>query len=515
MGGLSQANSAEQDRTFAISTPSLYLLNAAALTKPHAREQLAADLIGSQIDVAIVTETHFKLKHTNDAVSIDHYTLHRRDRIGRRGGGVAVYVRTTLQSVQWSYTADNRTCELLWVRIDNLFIGAIYHPPRPTYQTELLLTYIEACVDEINSNYPTAQIVIAGDVNQLPEQDVVQRTGFIQIVQQPTRGANILDRIFTSGPLYDKVRVVRSTCKSDHKAVIAYCSEGEHRVQCKKVTRELFYRQKSPSQHALFLQLAAKVDFDFDSTSTLAPYDEPQQFTQCEFDRFYSLALNLLDTIYPERKITLSNRDPDFVTADIKAKLRRKYRLMRAGRVEEASALAKQIGKEIRRQNQSSLNKLDYKTDVKQLWQAVRRLTGKNKNTAAATETTGITAEQLNQYFAAISTDSAYQPPSKRCIVPSTYEEAISEWHVFKALDRLQPTGTGLDKLPAWFLRLGAPVFAKPLARLFNTSLANSIVPHQWKRARIRPIPKVTTPLQPSDFRPISVTPVLTRVMER
>jgi hypothetical protein len=141
---------------------------------------------------------------------------------------------------------------------------------------------------------------------------------------------------------------------------------------------------------------------------------------------------------------------------------------MRAGRVEEASALAKQIGKEIRRQNQSSLNKLDYKTDVKQLWQAVRRLTGKNKNTAAATETTGITAEQLNQYFAAISTDSAYQPPSKRCIVPSTYEEAISEWHVFKAIDRLQPTGTGLDKLPAWFLRLRAPVFTKPLARLFN-----------------------------------------------
>jgi hypothetical protein len=101
-------------------------------------------------------------------------------------------VRSTLQSVQWFYSAENRTCELLWVRIDNLFIGAIYHPPRPTYQTELLLTYIEAYVDEINSNYPTAQIVIAGDVNQPPEQDVVQRTGFVQIVQQPTRGANIL-----------------------------------------------------------------------------------------------------------------------------------------------------------------------------------------------------------------------------------------------------------------------------------------------------------------------------------
>lgn len=271
-----------------------------------------------------------------------------------------------------------------------------------------------------------------------------------------------------------------------------------------KVTRELLYRQKSPSQNALFLQQAAMVDLD----STQTPYVDPQQFTQGEFDRFYSLALNLLNTIYPERKITISNRDPDFVTADIKAKLRRKNRLMHADRVEEAGALAKQIGKEIRRQNQSSLNNLDYKTDVKQLWQAVRKLTGKTKNAGAAPETTGITAEQLNQHYAAISTDPAYQPPSKRCIVPSTYEQAISEWHV-------QSTGTGLDKLPAWFLRLGAPVFAKPLARLFNMFLVNSTVPLQWKRARIRPIPKVPAPQQPSDFRPISVTPVLSRVMER
>jgi len=36
-------------------------------------------------------------------------------------------------------------------------------------------------------------------------------------------------------------------------------------------------------------------------------------------------------------------------------------------------------------------------------------------------------------------------------------------------LDTLRPTSTGLDHLPflpSWFLRLGAPVFCKPLARL-------------------------------------------------
>ena len=82
-------------------------------------------------------------------------------------------------------------------------------------------------------------------------------------------------------------------------------------------------------------------------------------------------------------------------------------------------------------------------------------------------------------------------------------------------LDHLRPTATGLDLLPAWYLRLGAPAFAKPIARLFSLSVETSFVPKQWKQACIRPIPKVNVPKQLADFRPISITPVLTRIMER
>jgi len=74
---------------------------------------------------------------------------------------------------------------------------------------------------------------------------------------------------------------------------------------------------------------------------------------------------------------------------------------------------------------------------------------------------------------------------------------------------------TGLDQLPAWFLRLGAPVFYKPLAHLFNLSIATATVPRQWKQASICPVPKIATPGCHADFRPISITPVLTRLMER
>jgi len=38
--------------------------------------------------------------------------------------------------------------------------------------------------------------------------------------------------------------------------------------------------------------------------------------------------------------------------------------------------------------------------------------------------------------------------------------------------------------------------------------IATSTVPHQWKHAYIQPVPKVATPQQCSDYRPISITPV-------
>lgn len=171
--------------------PSLYVLNAAALTKSHAVEQLTADIANYQSDIAVITETHCKTKHSDSALSIAGYTLHRRDRQRRRGGGVAVYVRSDLQSTVWTYSADDRVYEIHWQRVGDLFLGAVYHPPRPLYTTDSLLNYVEACIDEINCQFPSATIVLAGDFNQLTDQDVTERSGLAQIVQQPTRGPNI------------------------------------------------------------------------------------------------------------------------------------------------------------------------------------------------------------------------------------------------------------------------------------------------------------------------------------
>ena len=86
---------------------------------------------------------------------------------------------------------------------------------------------------------------------------------------------------------------------------------------------------------------------------------------------------------------------------------------------------------------------------------------------------------------------------------------------MFKLLDALPSTATGLDNIPAWYLRIGAPFFSAPISAMMNLSMSTSIVPKQWKVASIVPVAKTPTPLCHSDYRPISITPILSRLMER
>jgi hypothetical protein len=185
---------------------------------------------------------------------------------------------------------------------------------------------------------------------------------------------------------------------------------------------------------------------------------------------------------------------------------------MRAGRTEEAGSLALQIGASIIRKNTAQLRQVDAIKNPKDMWTKVRELTKPRARETAAPD--GISAQVLNEHYAGISTDTAYQQtrPKLTC---SFQNESINEIQIFNILDHLRPTATGLDQLPAWFLRLGAPIFASPIAQLFNRSLLTATVPLQWKTAIITPIPKIPLPSAPSHYRPISITPVLSRVMER
>ena len=155
-----------------------------------------------------------------------------------------------------------------------------------------------------------------------------------------------------------------------------------------------------------------------------------------------------MDQFYPEQTITLTSRDPSYITPAIKSMLRRKNKMMRAGRVEEAGALSARIGQAIQRRCKTQLSKYDGKADASRIWAAVRRL-GRQATPASVD---GVTAEILNRHYADISTDPQCTEPAPKQLTDATLRppQCISEGEMFHMLDTLRPTSAGLDGLPAW-----------------------------------------------------------------
>ena len=240
--------------------------------------------------------------------------------------------------------------------------------------------------------------------------------------------------------------------------------------------------------------------------------DDGSTTIQQYFDDFYKLCTQLLDQFFPTSTVTITSKDPPYITPQIKYMLKTKNKLMRRGKIEKANSIADRIKAHVMSRNASSFSHNPVKNS-KDLWARVRALSGKNnKNHAGAIS--NIDAEKLKVHYAAISTDKQYQPPAMKQTVNRTVEH-LTEFRVFGLLDSLKPTAQGLDCLPSWFLRLAAPFLAKPLTTLYNLSLSWSVVPTQWKSSVITPVPKISRPVSCSDYRPISVTPILSRLLEK
>jgi len=113
----------------------------------------------------------------------------------------------------------------------------------------------------------------------------------------------------------------------------------------------------------------------------------------------YTILRELLDRFYPERQVTVTAADPRCITPAVKAMLRPKNRLMRAGRIDEADALALRVRKAITRHNTKWLRDIDTKKNAKDAWAKFREITrgtsGENRQSAS-----GISAQILNEHYA-------------------------------------------------------------------------------------------------------------------
>ena len=156
-------------------------------------------------------------------------------------------------------------------------------------------------------------------------------------------------------------------------------------------------------------------------------------------------------------------------------------------------------------------------TSIAEFWRTYRRLNnagGKEELTLPGTlpgELCGVVSEFFHSVWNSVSVSPPLLVPGpvppEACPTFREVEASLLKLNVNKS--------TGGDGIPAVLLKRCADVLASSLSHLYRRSLQEACVPSDWRDAVVSPIPKVTNPLLPGDYRPISLLPICSKDMEK
>ena len=128
-------------------------------------------------------------------------------------------------------------------------------------------------------------------------------------------------------------------------------------------------------------------------------------------------------------------------------------------------------------------------------------------------------ATLFNEYFYSnFTTPDAFRdlPPIDTFIDPHLIDLEISTAEVRLILSTLDPhKATGPDDVPGTVLRECSAELAPSLTKLFNISLQTGTVPDSWKAANVTPVYKKGDKDSCSNYRPISLLCITSKVFER
>ena len=164
----------------------------------------------------------------------------------------------------------------------------------------------------------------------------------------------------------------------------------------------------------------------------------------------------------------------------------------------------------------------------KDTWRAINLLT--NKHAPANTSTTsGISPNDLNNHLCSVAskvikTDNS--PINQLTLLEQYCTEKISHEasalpfmtvrEVYKSLCHLKQSNTkGTDGLDGKILRLSAPFIAETLTYIHNLCIDKNTFPQVFKEAKVIPLFKSGDKSDPSNFRPISILPILSKPLEK
>ena len=174
------------------------------------------------------------------------------------------------------------------------------------------------------------------------------------------------------------------------------------------------------------------------------------------------------------------------------------------------------------------------KFNPKKAWKSINSLLGReNKPTVVNELTVGnnnltcpeYIAEGFNEYFSNIGPELSSKIDSSNYNFETYIKSAKSEFAAFQPVTVSQIShllhglsgnkATGIDKISCKIIKLAAPVISDSLTLICNQAITLSSFPDEWKIARVVPLYKNGQCNIPGNYRPISVLPAISKIMER
>ena len=189
--------------------------------------------------------------------------------------------------------------------------------------------------------------------------------------------------------------------------------------------------------------------------------------------------------------------------------------------VEAQRKLEKKI-KEGKEQYKNKISKSFQSNDMKDVWNKMKNVIGSDKTKTQMTVDDGQTyADELNDFYGRFDADSTPDDNSQFKIdhltcfsdddVPTFDTESTRK--VFKSLKVNKSHGP--DNISPKLIKTCASQLAVPFTKIFNLSFSQHKLPLMWRTSEIVPVPKKSKVSTLNDLRPVALTSVLVKCLEK
>ena len=498
----------------------------------------------NKIHIFGLSETKLQSFHSDNIYEIDGYQKpFRRDRKGKQGGGILLYAENGV-SCQPRSDLEHINLECIWLEVKPnkskpFLVGHIYRPPDSGI---IWNETFEDCIENVLKE--EKELYLLGDVNRdlLNRQiktswsEYMEPFGLSQLVSEATRVTSttktLIDHLYTNCPENVTSIDVPKIGLSDHFPI--FFTRKMH-VQPKKGKHyTISYRSFKNFDEAKFSNDLNNVPWDI-----IHIFDDTNDILNAWTDLF----LEVVDANVPIKQHRVKHKNqPEWITSDLLDAMKTRDRHKSLGNETEYRHWRNKVttmlreSKQVKYQTYIESNK-GKPGSIYKLFQEVGAGKGKqkqseissiNSNENTCIESPSEISNAFNDFFVNVASNL------KEPITPSYHDKLedfcksqISENTAFtipnieknKVLKYLLNVdikkATGTDNIGARLLKLAAPYIAEDITFICNKSISSSCFPDKWKEAKVSPLHKSGPHEDLNNYRPISVLPVLSKVLER